>query len=151
MQQQVDVFYSASTALLVEKKEEYYLQLLDLKGVDKLKLYLCKIIPQEFQYFPQAQEKALNVQWDLCEDDDISIRKEAIKYLPDMAGAFASRIADVLWQFMQSDYEDELLVVKNALQRVLLEYTSGIFFFLISKRNGGCIFSSDTKYSRCER
>lgn len=134
MQDQVDVFYSASTALIEEKKEEYYLQLLELKGVEKLKLYLCKIIPQEFQYFPQAQEKALNVQWDLCEDDDINIRKEAIKYLPVMAGAFASRIADVLWQFMQSDYDDELLVVKDALKKVLIGYTSGIFYQIISKK-----------------
>ena len=121
--QELDSFYDASTALLQDKQEENYLKLLELASVQKLKFYLCKIIPQEFKYFPQAQEKALNTQWDLCEDDDISVRKEAIKHLPIMANSFASRIADVLWQFMQSEYDDELAVVKASLKRVLEEYT----------------------------
>ena len=132
---ELEIFYNASTALMDKKDEENYSKLLNLASVQKLKLYLCKIIPQEFKHFPACQENALNVQWDLCEDDDIAIRMEAIKHLPVMAHAYASRIADVLWQFMQSEYEDELVVVNDALKQVLLGYPVGKYSLIHTLRN----------------
>jgi hypothetical protein len=121
---EINEFYDLENLLKTQRKEEYFVQLLKLQvQQEQLKLYLCGIITKEFSEFPNCQELALNRIWDLCEDDDFSIRKQGILALKVLAFKFPSRISDVLWQFMQSQLEEEVLVVKQTLTFMLSEYT----------------------------
>jgi len=121
---EINEFYDLENLLKTQRKEEYFIQLLKLQiQQEQLKLYLCGIITKEFSEFPNCQELALNRIWDLCEDDDFSIRKQGILALRVLAFKFPSRIADVLWQFMQSQLEEEVLVVKQTLAFMLSQFT----------------------------
>ena len=117
-------FYDLEAKLKHSRLEEYFVKLLELKvQKEQLKLYLCSIISIEFCQFPNSQELALNRIWDLCEDDDFHIRKNGILALKVLAPKFPSRIADVLWQFMQSQLQEEVVVVKQILTFMLSQFT----------------------------
>ncbi|XP_072034735.1 apoptosis inhibitor 5-like [Amphiura filiformis] len=82
----------------------------------------AQFIPRFFKYFPTLAEQAINAQLDLCEDDDSSIRRQAIKELPNLCKENKDhlvRIADVLTQLLQSEDAQDLSTVNGALIALL--------------------------------
>uniref|UniRef100_S4RVY6 Apoptosis inhibitor 5 n=1 Tax=Petromyzon marinus TaxID=7757 RepID=S4RVY6_PETMA len=101
---------------VVEHKDAYQAILDGVKGGPKEKRLAAQFIPKFFKHFADLAENAINAQLDLCEDEDVSIRRQAIKELPQFAtGENLPRIADVLTQLLQSDDQTEFTLVNNAL------------------------------------
>ncbi|XP_050672661.1 apoptosis inhibitor 5 isoform X2 [Leptidea sinapis] len=107
----------------ISKHEKEYLEILAaVKGSDKEKRLASQFIAKFFSSFPSLAEQAIEAQFDLCEDDDIAIRKQAIKELPTMCKTskeHTQRIADILAQLLQSEDQTEVNVVTNSLLAVL--------------------------------
>uniref|UniRef100_H3BAD9 Apoptosis inhibitor 5 n=1 Tax=Latimeria chalumnae TaxID=7897 RepID=H3BAD9_LATCH len=101
----------------VEQHRDAYQVILDgVKGGAKEKRLAAQFIPKFFKHFPDLADPAINAQLDLCEDEDVSIRRQAIKELPQFAtGENLPRVADILTQLLQSDDSAEFNLVNNAL------------------------------------
>ncbi|XP_022167228.1 apoptosis inhibitor 5 [Myzus persicae] len=103
----------------IAEKEPEYLEILSaVKGSTKEKRLASQFITRFFKYFPNLAAQALEAQLDLCEDEDICIRKQAIKDLPVLckeAKEYLTKIADILAQLLQADDPQELLVAQNSL------------------------------------
>ncbi|CAH1274616.1 API5 [Branchiostoma lanceolatum] len=99
--------------------EAEYLEILSaVKGENNVKRLAAQFIPRFFKYFPSLSEKSLDAQLDLCEDEDSSIRRQAIKELPNFCKTNTDhliRISDVLTQLLQTEDPSELSVVTTAL------------------------------------
>lgn len=117
-----------------DHKEEYTAILGGIKGGSNEKRLASQFIARFFKFFPDLGEQSLDAMFDLCEDDDVNIRKQAIKDLPALCKEmpeFLSRIADILTQLLQSDDNIERSLVHMSLL-VLLKFNvkgtlSGIF------------------------
>ncbi|XP_039600204.1 apoptosis inhibitor 5 [Polypterus senegalus] len=97
-------------------KDAYQVILDGVKGGPKEKRLAAQFIPKFFKSFPDLADAAINAQLDLCEDEDVSIRRQAIKELPQFAaGEHLPRVADILTQLLQSDDSAEFNLVNNAL------------------------------------
>ncbi|XP_053600210.1 apoptosis inhibitor 5 [Plodia interpunctella] len=107
----------------ISKHEKEYLEILAaVKGSDKEKRLASQFIAKFFNSFPNLAEQAIEAQFDLCEDDDIAIRKQAIKDLPSLCKdhkEHTQRIADILAQLLQSDDVTEINIVTNSLIAIL--------------------------------
>ncbi|XP_047522578.1 apoptosis inhibitor 5 [Pieris napi] len=107
----------------ISKYEKEYLEILAaVKGSDKEKRLASQFIAKFFSSFPNLAEQAIEAQFDLCEDDDVAIRKQAIKELPIMCKSnkeHTQRIADILAQLMQSEDPTEINVVTNSLLAIV--------------------------------
>ncbi|CAH1394701.1 unnamed protein product [Nezara viridula] len=67
--------------------EEVYRGILGLSPMRPIdSKMVCQLIPKFFLHFPQLARRALEVYFDLCEDDDVAVRQEAIKGLPQLCG-----------------------------------------------------------------
>ncbi|XP_039247768.2 apoptosis inhibitor 5-like [Styela clava] len=92
-----------------------------LKGVQgnqSAKRLSAQFISRFFRYFKDKSEDSLNAIMDLCEDDDSSIRRAAIKEIPNICKydpLQIQRLADVLVQLTQTDDNSELSSVNIAL------------------------------------
>ncbi|XP_063294574.1 apoptosis inhibitor 5-B [Pelobates fuscus] len=99
-----------------QHKTAYQVILDGVKGGAKEKRLAAQFIPKFFKHFPELSDAALNAQLDLCEDEDVSIRRQAIKELSQFAaGENLPRVADILTQLLQSDDSAEFNLVNNAL------------------------------------
>ncbi|ELK23789.1 Tetratricopeptide repeat protein 17 [Myotis davidii] len=97
-------------------KDAYQVILDGVKGGTKEKRLAAQFIPKFFKHFPELADSAINAQLDLCEDEDVSIRRQAIKELPQFAtGENLPRVADILTQLLQTDDSAEFNLVNNAL------------------------------------
>ncbi|NXF53749.1 API5 inhibitor, partial [Oceanites oceanicus] len=86
-----------------QHKDAYQAILDGVKGGAKEKRLAAQFIPKFFKHFPELADSAINAQLDLCEDEDVSIRRQAIKELPQFAtGDNLPRVADILTQLLQS-------------------------------------------------
>ncbi|CAK1551863.1 unnamed protein product [Leptosia nina] len=107
----------------ISKHEKEYLEILAaVKGSDKEKRLASQFIAKFFNSFPNLADQAIEAQFDLCEDDDVAIRKQAIKELPVMCKSnkeHTQRIADILAQLMQSEDSTEINVVTNSLLAII--------------------------------
>ncbi|KAJ8725068.1 hypothetical protein PYW07_016026 [Mythimna separata] len=107
----------------ISKHEKEYLEILAaVKGSDKEKRLASQFIAKFFNSFPALADQAIEAQFDLCEDDDVAIRKQAIKDLPTLCKdhkEHTQRIADILAQLLQSDDTTEINVVSNSLLTIL--------------------------------
>ena len=77
---------------------------------------------------------ALDAILDLCEDDNVDIRKQAIKDLPSLCREmkeFLPKIADVLSQLLQTEDKGEIVVIQNSLMSLFRRDAKGAlkFFF----------------------
>lgn len=107
---------------ITEHEKEYLEILAAVKGSDKEKRLASQFIAKFFSSFPSLSEQAIEAQFDLCEDDDVAIRKQAIKDLPSLCKDnkdHTHRIADILAQLLQSDDTTELSVVNNSLLAII--------------------------------
>nr|XP_006642504.2 PREDICTED: apoptosis inhibitor 5 [Lepisosteus oculatus] len=101
---------------VAQHKDAYQVILDGVKGGPKEKRLAAQFIPKFFKSFPELADAAINAQLDLCEDEDVSIRRQAIKELPQFAaGENLPRVADILTQLLQTDDSAEFNLVNNAL------------------------------------
>ncbi|KIK94570.1 hypothetical protein PAXRUDRAFT_827847 [Paxillus rubicundulus Ve08.2h10] len=87
-----------------------------------LKSYAASHIHVFFNDFPDLEEDAINAVYDLCEDQDSTVRVDgynAVTRVSTVQHRWVKRNADVLVQLLQSDEPDEVAVVKVALLRHL--------------------------------
>ncbi|CAB1331731.1 unnamed protein product [Coregonus sp. 'balchen'] len=73
---------------LSQHKDAYQVILDGVKGGPKEKRLAAQFIPKFFSSFPELADAAINAQLDLCEDEDVSIRRQAIKELPHDSAEF---------------------------------------------------------------
>uniref|UniRef100_A0A3B5K7M2 Apoptosis inhibitor 5 n=1 Tax=Takifugu rubripes TaxID=31033 RepID=A0A3B5K7M2_TAKRU len=101
---------------LSQHKDAYQVILDGVKGGPKEKRLAAQFIPKFFSSFPDMADTAINAQLDLCEDEDVSIRRQAIKELPRFAtGDNILRVSDILTQLLQTDDSAEFNQVTSAL------------------------------------
>ncbi|GBM34546.1 Apoptosis inhibitor 5 [Araneus ventricosus] len=103
--------------------EMLYLEIIQaVKGDQSEKMLACQFIPRFLKDFPNLAETALDAQLDLVEDEDVAIRKNAVKYLPSFckeSKEFITKISDILTQMLQSEDSGELATVHTALMTIL--------------------------------
>uniref|UniRef100_A0A8C4DXK8 Apoptosis inhibitor 5 n=1 Tax=Dicentrarchus labrax TaxID=13489 RepID=A0A8C4DXK8_DICLA len=100
----------------LQHKDAYQVILDGVKGGPKEKRLAAQFIPKFFSSFPELADAAINAQLDLCEDEDVSIRRQAIKELPRFAtGENILRVADILTQLLQTDDTAEFNQVNASL------------------------------------
>ncbi|KAM4617336.1 apoptosis inhibitor 5 [Discoglossus pictus] len=117
-----------------QHKDAYQVILDGVKGGAKEKRLAAQFIPKFFKNFPDLADAALNAQLDLCEDEDVSIRRQAIKELPQFAtGENLPRVADILTQLLQSDDSAEFTLVNNALLSIFKMDAKGTLGGLFSQ------------------
>uniref|UniRef100_H2ZJL5 Apoptosis inhibitor 5 n=2 Tax=Ciona savignyi TaxID=51511 RepID=H2ZJL5_CIOSA len=98
--------------------EAYKIILKGIEGNTATKRLAAQFTTRFFKHFPDLAESAINAVLDLCEDEDSSIRKAAIKELPNLCKGnkeHVSRLADVLVQLLVSDESSEVSVATIAL------------------------------------
>ncbi|XP_073434649.1 apoptosis inhibitor 5 [Dendrobates tinctorius] len=117
-----------------QHKASYQVILDGVKGGAKEKRLAAQFIPKFFKYFPELSDAALNAQLDLCEDEEVSIRRQAIKELSQFAtGENLPRVADILAQLLQSDDSAEFTLVNNALLSIFKMDAKGTLGGLFSQ------------------
>ncbi|XP_045622396.1 apoptosis inhibitor 5 [Procambarus clarkii] len=105
-----------------EHDTEFAEILTGVKGGTGERRLTSQFIARFFQYFPSHQEQALNALFDLCEDDEVTIRKQAIKDLPTLCRGHTElvpKVADILAQLLQMEDQAELATVQNSLVSLL--------------------------------
>uniref|UniRef100_A0A1B6D2U6 Apoptosis inhibitor 5/fibroblast growth factor 2-interacting factor 2 n=1 Tax=Clastoptera arizonana TaxID=38151 RepID=A0A1B6D2U6_9HEMI len=107
----------------ISQHEKEYLEILGaVKGSIKEKRLASQFIARFFKYFPSLADQAIDALLDLCEDEDMSIRKQAIKDLPNLCKdtkEHTQKIADILAQLLQSEDASELSIVSSSLMTLL--------------------------------
>lgn len=122
-------------------EEQYQIILNGVKGDGNTKKLASQFIARFFAKFPNLANQALDAILDLCEDEDVDIRKQAIKDLPLLCRdvkEFLPKIADVLSQLLQTEDKSEIVVVQNSLMSLFRKDAKGTLVGLFSQvRNGG--------------
>ncbi|XP_004369869.1 apoptosis inhibitor 5 isoform X1 [Trichechus manatus latirostris] len=123
-----------ATEQVGQHKDSYQVILDGVKGGTKEKRLAAQFIPKFFKHFPELADSAINAQLDLCEDEDVSIRRQAIKELPQFAtGENLPRVADILTQLLQTDDSAEFNLVNNALLSIFKMDAKGTLGGLFSQ------------------
>uniref|UniRef100_A0A1B6EI71 Apoptosis inhibitor 5/fibroblast growth factor 2-interacting factor 2 n=1 Tax=Cuerna arida TaxID=1464854 RepID=A0A1B6EI71_9HEMI len=103
----------------ISEHEKEYLEILTaVKGSEKEKRLASQFIARFFKHFPHLADQAIEAQIDLCEDEDLSIRRQAIKDLPSLCKdtkEHTKKIADILAQLLMAEDSSELSTVQTAL------------------------------------
>ncbi|KAG0590732.1 hypothetical protein KC19_1G122500 [Ceratodon purpureus] len=97
------------------------------KGGAKEKQLTAQLIPRFFKHFPGLSSDAINAQLDLCEEDELGIRVQAIRGLPLLCKdtpQHLPKIADVLGQLLLAEGLERDAASK-ALMSVLRQDTKG--------------------------
>ncbi|CAL8323275.1 apoptosis inhibitor 5 [Gadus morhua] len=119
---------------LSQHKDAYQVILDGVKGGPKEKRLAAQFIPKFFSSFPELADAAINAQLDLCEDEDVSIRRQAIKELPRFAtGENILRVADILTQLLQTEDTAEFNQVNTALVSIFKSDAKGTLGGLFSQ------------------
>ncbi|EPY74079.1 apoptosis inhibitor 5 isoform 3-like protein [Camelus ferus] len=126
--------FDTTLSLFTMHKDAYQVILDGVKGGTKEKRLAAQFIPKFFKHFPELADSAINAQLDLCEDEDVSIRRQAIKELPQFAtGENLPRVADILTQLLQTDDSAEFNLVNNALLSIFKMDAKGTLGGLFSQ------------------
>ncbi|CAM6092393.1 unnamed protein product [Calypogeia fissa] len=109
------------------KNESDYMGIIAVaKGSSKAKQLSAQLIPRYFKFFPAYSSQAINAQLDLCEEDELRIRVQAIRGLPLLCKdtpEHLPKIADVLGQLLLAEEDVERHAVQQALMSVLRQDT----------------------------
>ncbi|ELU05589.1 hypothetical protein CAPTEDRAFT_153736 [Capitella teleta] len=103
-------------------EDEFKFILKAVKGDANEKRLASQFIARFFKHFPSLSEQSLDAMFDLCEDEDVNIRKQAIKDLPTIlkdAVELLPRVADVLTQLLQTDDPNEISLVHMSLLNLM--------------------------------
>lgn len=96
------------------------------KGSSKAKQLAAQLIPRFFKYFPSLSAEAINAHFDLCEEDELGIRVQAIRGLPLLCKdtpEHVPKIVDVLGQLLLAEENLERDAVQKALMSFLRQDT----------------------------
>eukprot|EP00271_Cylindrocystis_brebissonii_P007404 TRINITY_DN20909_c0_g2_i1.p1 TRINITY_DN20909_c0_g2~~TRINITY_DN20909_c0_g2_i1.p1 ORF type:complete len:572 (+),score=141.78 TRINITY_DN20909_c0_g2_i1:152-1867(+) len=91
-------------------------------GSSRAKLLAAQLIPRFFKFFPQLAAEGINAQLDLCEDDEVGLRVQAVRGLPFLCKdtpEHLPKLADVLCQLLVAEESQEQSVVQNSLMQVV--------------------------------
>ncbi|XP_043223008.1 apoptosis inhibitor 5-like isoform X2 [Amphibalanus amphitrite] len=120
-----------------KEHEKEYLEILEaVKGNANEKRLASQFIARFFKHFPNLADQTIDSILDLCEDEDTSIRKQAIKDLPQLCRenrTFLPKIADVLAQLLQSDDTTEIKEVHSSLTVLFKIDAKGTLYGLFSQ------------------
>uniref|UniRef100_A0A1A9ZEV8 Apoptosis inhibitor 5/fibroblast growth factor 2-interacting factor 2 n=1 Tax=Glossina pallidipes TaxID=7398 RepID=A0A1A9ZEV8_GLOPL len=119
-----------------------------VKGSSKEKRLASQFIGKFFKYFPDLAETAIDAQLDLCEDDDMQIRRQAIKDLPKLCQdtvGITSKVGDTLAQLLLLDDPLELQQVNNSLQTIIKMDAKGALSGIFIQISSG----DETTRERC--
>ncbi|XP_065225199.1 apoptosis inhibitor 5-like [Planococcus citri] len=131
-----------------EYEKEYVEILAAVKGSPNEKRLASQFIARFFRNFPNLADQALEAQLDLCEDDDVAIRKQAIKDLSSICKdnkEQVPKIADILAQLLQAEDVSELMTVQESLVTLLKIDAKGTLNGIICQLSSG----DDTVRERC--
>ena len=87
-------------------EEQFKTILSGVRGDNNTKKLASQFTSRFFSKFPTLANDSLDAILDLCEDDNVDIRKQAIKDLPSLCREmkeFLPKIADVLSQLLQTE------------------------------------------------
>lgn len=107
-----------------------------------------QFIGKFFKYFPNLADIAIDAQLDLCEDEDVQIRRQAIKDLPLLCKEtkeHTPRIADILAQLLLAEDAVELQQVHMSLQALAKLDTKGTLNGIFTQISNG----DETTRERC--
>ncbi|KAA0196794.1 hypothetical protein HAZT_HAZT004575, partial [Hyalella azteca] len=124
--------------------EAEYVEILSgVKGDTGARRMTAQFISRYFGTFPNQEEEALNALFDLCEDDDPSIRRQSITSLGVVCRgkpALVPKVSDILAQLLQMDEAAEVSCVNTALVALLRVHAkagtlTGLFYQLENNRD----------------
>lgn len=93
-----------------------------MKGSEKEKRLASQFIGKFFKFFPNLAESAIDASLDLCEDENMQIRRQAIRDLPQLckdSKEHIPKIGDILAQLLVVEDAQELQQVHMSLQQIL--------------------------------
>eukprot|EP00735_Rhodelphis_limneticus_P013719 TRINITY_DN7673_c0_g1::TRINITY_DN7673_c0_g1_i1::g.18493::m.18493 TRINITY_DN7673_c0_g1::TRINITY_DN7673_c0_g1_i1::g.18493 ORF type:complete len:631 (-),score=161.18,sp/Q6Z6S1/API5_ORYSJ/35.48/5e-90,API5/PF05918.6/1.8e-107 TRINITY_DN7673_c0_g1_i1:22-1845(-) len=114
-----------SSSANIQEQEASYVAIINAVKAEnsgkKVKQLAAQLIPKYFKHFPAQADNALNAQIDLCEEDELGVRVEAVRALPIIAQQPEqfNKIADVLGQLLVTEDHLELENVTNSLLKLL--------------------------------
>ncbi|XP_021766029.1 apoptosis inhibitor 5-like protein API5 [Chenopodium quinoa] len=92
------------------------------KGSSKAKQLAAQLIPRFFKHFPDLSSSAVDAHLDLCEEEDLGVRVQAIRGLPLFCKdtpEYVSKIVDILAQLLMAEENVERDAVQKALMSLL--------------------------------
>ncbi|KAK9267135.1 hypothetical protein L1049_009554 [Liquidambar formosana] len=92
------------------------------KGSIKAKQLAAQLIPRFFKFFPNLSDKAVDTHLDLCEEEELGVRVQAIRGLPLFCKdtpEYVSKIVDILAQLLTAEENVERDAVHKALMSLL--------------------------------
>ncbi|KAH3883154.1 hypothetical protein DPMN_007104 [Dreissena polymorpha] len=122
-----------------EHEAEFLYIISAVKGGPGEKRLASQFVTRFFKYFPKLAYQAINALFDLCEDDDINIRKQAIKDLPSLCKVdkdHVPKIAEALTQLLQCEDQNELSLIHSSLSQLLTINAKGVLHGLFTQING---------------
>lgn len=111
-----------------------------VKGSPNEKRLASQFIAKFFAKFPDHADTSLEAILDLCEDEDVTIRKQAIRDLPIICKEspdFVPKITDILAQLIVTDDPTELLMVNSSLLTLYRLQPKGFLTGLFSQIENG--------------
>ncbi|XP_055295785.1 apoptosis inhibitor 5 homolog [Sitodiplosis mosellana] len=107
----------------ISEHEKEYREIIEaVKGSEKEKRLASQFIGKFFKFFPSLADAAIDASLDLCEDENIQIRRQAIRDLPLLCKdtkEHIPKIGDILAQLLVVDDPLELQQVHMSLQQIL--------------------------------
>jgi len=101
-----------------EHQDEFRTFLKAAKGSVNEKRLASQFICRFFKHFPSIQEEAINTLFELCEDPDASIRKQAVKEIPALCRNCpdkVSKFADALSMLLATEDTQEISNIQSSL------------------------------------
>lgn len=136
-----DVLANAKGLSYKAHQGEYEEILAGVKGADNCKRLSSQFIARFFGLFPSLSEQSIDAMLDLCEDNNVDIRKQAIKDLPtlcrDQHSKNLPKIVDVLTQLLQSEDQGEITIIQNSIMTLIRRDTKGAIIGIFSQIHTG--------------
>ncbi|KAL5730243.1 hypothetical protein ACHQM5_003088 [Ranunculus cassubicifolius] len=98
------------------------------KGSTKAKQLAAQMIPRFFKHFPSLADSAVEAHFDLCEEEELGVRVQAIRGLPLLCKdtpEYVSKIVDVLGQLLTAEENVERDAVHKSLMSLLRQDVKG--------------------------
>ena len=111
-----------------------------VKGGPNEKRLASQFIAKFFNKFPEHADTAMEALLDLCEDEDVQIRKQAIRDLPTICKEstdHVAKITDILTQLLVTEDPSELLLVNASLLTLYKLSPKGFLTGLFSQIESG--------------
>jgi len=136
-----DVLANAKGLSYKAHQGEYEEIMAGVKSADNCKRLSSQFIARFFGLFPSLAEQSIDAMLDLCEDNNVDIRKQAIKDLPtlcrDQHSKNLPKIVDVLTQLLQSEDQGEITIIQNSIMTLIRRDTKGAIIGIFSQIHTG--------------